>query len=109
MHQSAPYPEINSPWIDHFCNPLERAYEMPEVRALLESTGFEVLHMLAQGREHMKTIPPEWRSTYDKLDNWDKWQLQELLAVGGGSFSIVARAARSFTGRGHKPGSVKAR
>lgn len=87
------YPEIDSPWIDHFCNPLERAYEVPEVKALLEASGFKVLHMLAQGREHMKAIPPEWRSAYEKLDNWEKWRLHELLAVGGGSFAMIARPA----------------
>ncbi|MGE0254635.1 MAG: class I SAM-dependent methyltransferase [Alphaproteobacteria bacterium] len=82
-----------SPWIDHFCHPCERAYEVPQVRALLEETGFEVLHMLRQGRDHAGLVPSAWRAQYDKLDRWDRWRLSELLADGGGSFAIVARPA----------------
>lgn len=89
------YTQLNSPWIDHFCNPLERAYEVPEVRALLDASGFEVIHMLKQGREHPNLIPLGWRTVYDKLDAWDKWRLNELLAIGGGSFAIIARPAQS--------------
>jgi hypothetical protein len=45
--------------------------------------------MLAQGRENMKLIPQEWRAPYSELDEWDKWRLSELLAVGGGSFAMI--------------------
>ena len=88
---TAGYDEITAPWVDHFCHPCERAYELPEVRALIEASGFTVAHMLKQGKERMNLIPPEWLDRYRSLDNWEKWRLSELLAIGGGSFSIVAR------------------
>lgn len=91
---TARFDKPTAPWIDHFCHPCERAYEIPQVRALLEATGFEVVHMLRQGREHLHLVPPEWRKDYEKLDDWDKWRLSELLAEGGGSFAIVARARK---------------
>ncbi len=45
--------------------------------------------MLKQGRENHALIPPEWRERYARLDDWNKWRLSELLAVGGGSFAMV--------------------
>ena len=51
--------------------------------------------MLRQGREDMKPIPPEWRERYQQLDDWEKWRLSELLAIGGGSFAMILRHARS--------------
>ena len=85
------YDELNAPWIDHFCHPCERAYEVPQVQALIEESGFMVEHMLAQGRENMKLIPRQWRARYTELDDWEKWRLSELLAVGGGSFAMILR------------------
>ena len=87
------YDRVSAPWIDHFCHPCERAYEVPQVRELVESSGFEVIHMLAQGREHMSLIPPQWRERYDELGAWDKRRLSELLAVGGGSFAMILNHA----------------
>jgi SAM-dependent methyltransferase len=83
------YREISAPWIDHFCHPCERAYEVSQVRELIESSGFRVVHMLKQGRENHALIPSEWRERYERLDDWNKWRLSELLAVGGGSFAMV--------------------
>lgn len=85
------YTEVDAPWIDHFCHPCERAYEVPEIRDLIEQSGFRVIRMLKQGRENMKLIPPEWRERYSQLDDWEKWQLSELLSVGGGSFAMILR------------------
>ena len=39
----------------------------------------------------MHLIPPDWRDRYQKLDDWDKWRLSELLSIGGGSFAIIAQ------------------
>jgi len=83
----------DAPWIDHFCHPCERAYEVPGVKAMLDEAGLEVVHMLKQGREHKQLIPAEWRARYSELDNWDKWRLSELLAIGGGSFAMVLKKA----------------
>jgi len=88
-HYTAPTP----PWIDHFCHPCERAYEVPDVRALVEGSGFRVVHNLRQGIEHPQLIPPEWRERYDSLDAWDKWRMSEVLANGGGSFALWLKKA----------------
>lgn len=85
------YDELNAQWIDHFCHPCERAYEVPEVKALIDASGFEVIKMLKQGRENMKLIPDEWRNRFAELDNWERWRLTELLSEGGGSFAMILR------------------
>ncbi len=83
----------SAPWIDHFCHPCERAYEVPGVRKLVEAGGFRVVHNLRQGIEHPQLIPPEWRSRYDRLSDWEKWRMSELLADGGGSFALWLQKA----------------
>jgi SAM-dependent methyltransferase len=89
----ADYPVLDSPWIDHFCHPCERAYEVAEVQELAEETGFHVMHMLKQGKERPHLIPPKWQSKYDQLDDWSKWRLSELLSDGGGSFAVILKRA----------------
>ena len=83
--------EPSPPWIDHFCHPCERAYEVPDVRKLVEASGFQVVRNLRQGIEHPQLIPSEWRSRYAALGDWDKWRMSELLATGGGSFALWLR------------------
>lgn len=87
------YAKVDAPWIDHFCHPCERAYEVPEVRRLVEDSGFKVTHMLGQGSERLSLIPPAWRSRYDSLDTWDKFRLSELLSPGGRSFNMILKKA----------------
>lgn len=88
---TAEYSEITAPWIDHFCHPCERAYELPEVRELIEASGFVVRHMLKQGKERPNLLPAEWHVRYQQLNDWEKWRMSELLSLGGGSFAIVAQ------------------
>jgi SAM-dependent methyltransferase len=80
-----------APWVDHFCHPCERAYEVPDVVELAFRGGFEIVHMLNQGREYPQLVPPEWQSHYDALSIEAKWRLSELLAFGGASFSMILR------------------
>jgi len=61
---------------------------VPEVRELVEGSGFRVVRNLRQGIEHPQLIPPEWRTRFDALDEWDKWRMTEVLADGGGSFAM---------------------
>ena len=89
----ARYDAPTAPWIDHFCNPCERAYEVPEVKALLEASGFKVVHMLHHGRVFPQLIPPEWKAAHDALDDWAKWRMSELLVTGGGSFGMILKKA----------------
>jgi SAM-dependent methyltransferase len=80
-----------APWIDHFCHPCERAYEVPEVVEMIHKSGFEVHSMLGQGREYRQLIPKEWQPKYDELSIEAKWRLSELLAFRGGSFRMILR------------------
>ena len=82
-----------SPWVDHFCHPCERAYEVPAVRALVEAGGFRLVHNLRQGIDHPQLVPPEWRDAIDALDPWQRMRLFELLADGGGSFAMWLKKA----------------
>ena len=85
------FKDLNSPWIDHFCHPCERAYEVPEIHSLVESGHFSVYKMIAQGKEFPQLIPHEWQVRYAQLGFWEKARLSELLAVGGGSFAMILR------------------
>lgn len=83
-----------APWIDHFCHPCERAYEVPQVIDLIKKSGFRVERMLGQGREYPQLIPEGWRADYSKLADEEKWRLSELLAFRGASFRVILRKGR---------------
>ena len=86
------YAKVDAPWIDHFCHPCERAHEVPEVRQLIEASGFKVTHMLGQGSERLALIPSAWRKRYAELDVWEKYRLSELLSPGARSFNMILQA-----------------
>lgn len=92
---TARYDSPTAPWIDHFCHPCERAYEVPEVLELLDQSGFEIHKNLGQGQEYPQLIPPEWRSEYDKLPLAAQARLSELLTFRGGSFRLILRKKRA--------------
>jgi SAM-dependent methyltransferase len=91
---TARYDKPTAPWIDHFCHPCERAYEVPDVVDLVRQSGLEIYRMLGQGREYPQLIPPQWISEYEKLPAEAKWRLSELLAFRGASFRLILRKAR---------------
>jgi SAM-dependent methyltransferase len=86
-----------APWVDHFCHPCERAYEVPEVVELVRKSGFRIERMLGQGREYPQLIPEGWRADYSKLPDEAKWRLSELLAFRGASFRLILRKDSSFS------------
>ena len=88
---TARFDKPDAPWIDHFCNPCERAYEVPEVLALVKEGGFAVHKMLGQGQEYPQLIAEGWQPDYSQLSNADKWRLSELLTFGGASFRVILR------------------
>jgi SAM-dependent methyltransferase len=81
----------DAPWIDHFCHPCERAYEVPEVLALVQEAGFAVHKMLGQGQEYPQLIADGWQPDYSQLPDAAKWRLSELLAFRGASFRLILR------------------
>lgn len=85
------YATMEAPWIDHFCHPCERAYEVPDVGSLVTASGFEIVEMRAQGRENQRWVPPEWRKPFEMLEPWQRYRLMELLSPSEQSFNIVLR------------------
>lgn len=85
------YTQISSPWVDHFCHPCERAYEVNGIQELVDASGFKVVKMLGQGKEFKNMIPEAWRGRYNELDNWDKYRINELLFESGGSFNLILK------------------
>jgi len=88
------YDHIDGPWIDHFCHPCERAYEVGDVKALVDASGFEIVEMRTQGREDLRWLPPQWRDAYSKLPDGRRYRLMELLSPSEQSFNVVLRKRR---------------
>ncbi len=88
------YPAPTAPWIDHFCHPLERSYNVRDVQTLAEAAGLEVIEMLNQGRQDLDRLPSGWRSFYDQLDHWRQWRLMELLDNTARSVMLIGRKAQ---------------
>lgn len=84
------YNKPNSPWKDHFCHPCERAYEIPDLKKLLEYSGLKIVSMRAQAKIELELIPSELRLEFSKLDNWEKFRLMELLGPNR-SYSMLLK------------------
>lgn len=87
------YDAPTSPWIDHFCHPLERTYNVRDVEALARDAGLEVVAMLNQGREDLSRLPAGWEGEYVRLGEWDRRRLMELLDKTARSVLLVGRKA----------------
>lgn len=79
------------PWVDQFCHPCERGYEVWDIKNLVEQSGLKVLHMRSQGQPTKRTtIPQSWGSAYADLDDWSKWRIQELMEYPHGDcFNMI--------------------
>ncbi len=84
------YNKPNSPWKDHFCHPCERAYEIPDIKKLLEYSGLKIVSMRAQAKIEEKFIPSKLRYEFSRLDIWEKYRLMELLGPNR-SFSMLLK------------------
>ena len=89
------YEKLDSPWIDHFCHPSERAYEVTGIQDLIEKSGFTVVHMFGQGSYNEKHMPKEWKEKYNSLNVWQQYRINELLSPAERSFSMVLKKADS--------------
>ncbi len=88
------YEAPTTPWIDHFCHPLERTYSVREVQKLADESELEVLQMLNQGKTDLDRLPPPWLEAYEKLDVWDQRRLMELLDITERSVLLIGHPAR---------------
>ncbi len=87
------YRAPDAAWQDHFCHPLERAYDVRDVRSLAEAAGLDVLAMLNLGRERPDRVPPGWEARVAALDKWSRWRLMELLDTTARSVLLIGRKA----------------
>ncbi len=85
------YDSPTTPWIDHFCHPLERTDNVRDVEALARAAGLDVLAMLHQGREDLSHLPRSWENAYARLAEWDTRRLMELLDITAWSVLLVGR------------------
>jgi hypothetical protein len=76
--------------VDHFCHPCERAYEVPDIRQLVEDAGLSVAYMMHQGRVETGFVPPSLRERFETLSSWDQWRFMELMGPAR-SFSMILR------------------
>ena len=91
----ANFDELNQLWIDHFCNPNEKSYDILETKDLIEFAGLEVVDMMSLGKVHKELIPMNWESMFNKLDNWNQYRIMELLQKRTGSVNLVARKSEN--------------
>ena len=68
-----------SPWVDHFCHPLENAYEADEVIDIINSSGLKIYNCIGLGKFIKNNIPEKWINKYKKLSLNDQIRLNELL------------------------------
>lgn len=87
------YREPSSPWIDHFCHPLENTYNVRDIELLAKQAGLQVVEMMQQGREELARLPITWQENYRSLDKWDRWRLMELLDITARSVLLIGRKA----------------
>lgn len=87
----AAYHQPTAPWIDHFCHPLERSYDVSDVKTLTEAAGLDVLEMLGLGREDSSRLPRGWDKHWPALDRWSRWRLMELLDSTARSVLLIGR------------------
>lgn len=73
------YREPDQLWADNFCLPFEHHYSVSDVKALSEAAELDVFLLTGQGREDLNRLPTGWLNAYQRLNQWSKWRLMELL------------------------------
>ena len=85
---SKKYNRPDNIWIDHFCHPCEHTFDIKDVQELFNSTGLKVINMLNLSDDSI--IPSNLKVQYEKLDQWKKWRIKELLMKSKKSILLIA-------------------
>jgi SAM-dependent methyltransferase len=80
-------------FLDAFASPLDRAFESPELEAMLAGADLTLEHMFSLGRADPSLLPEDWRPLWQKLGPWQRIRLSELIDPAPASFSFIARKA----------------
>ncbi len=86
----------SAPWVDHFCHPLEYAFEIDEVTKIIEESNLNIYKCIGLGRLIEKNMPSKWKDLYSEMSLNDQIRLNELLLYNkairpnhGGSFKFI--------------------
>lgn len=92
------YENPTSPWVDHFCHPLEYAFEADEVLEMIRQSELTIFKCIGLGKKIKKNIPPCWQEKYKDLSISERIRLNELLLYTkgvrpnhGGSFKFILK------------------
>ena len=83
--------ELSTEFKDAYCHPLEKTYNVSDVKQLADESGLDVMEMFGLGKEILKLLPPEWKQKYSGLDKWSRWHLFELLLIKSPSVLLLGR------------------
>jgi len=83
--------ELSTEFVDAYCHPLEKTYNVNDVKQLADDSGLEVIEMFGLGKEVMKFLPDKWKEKYSTLDKWSKWSLFELLLISNSSVHLLGK------------------
>ena len=78
-------------FLDAFASPIDRAFEWPELAAMLDAAGLRLEHMFTLGRDDSSLLPADWRPLWRALDPWQRIRVSELIDPAPASFSFIAR------------------
>lgn len=90
-------PALTSRWLDQFANPNDRAYNLRDFCALLDSAGLEPIDMISVGRDRPEHVPPTWRAAVERLSGVERYRIMELLNPSPTSPTVVARKKKTST------------
>lgn len=85
------FKEFNQLWVDQYCNPNEKIYNIPDVKKLLDYANLEVVEMISLGKVELDILPIEWKKRFTKLNQWDQFRIMELYKTKTVSVNLVAK------------------
>ena len=83
-------PNLLGAWIDFYCHPNERTFDVLQTKELLTQAGLELIDILSIP-ENPTLLPESWRPLFKKLDIWSQYRLLELYSCKGQSIKLLAR------------------
>ncbi|MBH63978.1 MAG: hypothetical protein CL569_16330 [Alphaproteobacteria bacterium] len=78
-------------FIDGYAAPIDVAISSLELREMLEVAGLDLCELLTMARPDSSQLPEGWCETWERLSEWDRIRVCELLTPEPTSFSFIAR------------------
>ena len=90
LSPSGTYNEFTPAWIDFYCHPNERTFDVLQTKELLTQAGLELIDILSIPK-NPTLLPESWRPLFKKLDIWSQYRLLELYSCKGQSIKLLGR------------------